>query len=151
MIKQHLTNNRGAAVILLAICLPMMIAFAGLLLDGGFLVLNKLKLQAAVESASLAALDSYCRDAWKDDPYDPYDVYGEIRLIQREAERLADAYLEKNLPPGATFTFTVDMPSPNEVTVSAEMEVPTFFMRVFDRNKKTVTITSTTTSQLSAQ
>ena len=146
MIKQHLTNNRGAAVILLAICLPMMIAFAGLLLDGGFLVLNKLKLQAAVESASLAALDSYCRDAW--------EVYRRIELIREEARTLAGAYLRKNLPPGATFTFTVDIPSPNpnnEVTVSAKMEVPTFFMRVFDRNKKTVTITSTTTSQLSAQ
>ena len=143
MIKQHLTNNRGAAVILLAICLPMMIAFAGLLLDGGFLILNKLKLQTAVESASLAALDSYCRDAWENDR--------KIKLIPEEAEALAGTYLEKNLPPGATFTFTVDMPSPNEVTVSAEMEVPTFFMRVFDRNKKTVTITSTTTSQLSAQ
>ena len=139
MIKQHLTNNRGAAVILLAICLPMMIAFAGLLLDGGFLVLNKLKLQAAVESASLAALDSYCRDAW--------EVYRRIELIREEARALAGAYLRKNLPPGATFTFTVDIPSPNEATVSAEMEIPTFFMKVFGINKKTVT--STTTSQLS--
>ncbi len=81
-------DRRGAALLLVVLWLPVLLVGAALVLDGGQLFLARYRLQAAVDLAALAAVQSLDWDRLAD---------GEVVIIVDEAEEVAQQYLSDNL------------------------------------------------------
>src|SRR5438094_41605 len=52
-------RERGQVVVLFALCLVVMVAIAGMLLDGGMASANRRQAQAAADTSALAAAKAY--------------------------------------------------------------------------------------------
>lgn len=99
---------------------PLLLAFMGLVLDGGILLLRSQMLDAASDAAALAATEAWDKEHWK--------WTGKVRIDQSGAESLARQYLAKNMPDARLVSVRV---SPaNRVQVRTELQVPAFFMRI---------------------
>jgi len=112
---------------------PLLLAFLGLVLDGGVMLLRSQMLDAASDAAALAATEAWDREYWK--------WNGKVRIDPTQAESLARQYLARNLPDARIVQVTV---SPaNRVNVRTQLTVPFFFMRVAGWENHTVESYST--------
>lgn len=121
-LRDLLPDQRGNATILLALMITPLLAFVGVATDGVLAIMVQSRLQAATDSAALAA--------------------GKIMLSQ-DAEREARRILEANFAPGYLDT----MLSPVEISVdetrqhlalTAEVALPTRVMRLFGKEELTI-------------
>lgn len=99
---------------------PLLLAFLGLVLDGGVMLLRSQMLDAASDAAALAATEAWDRDYWK--------WSGKVRIDPVAAESLARQYLARNMPDARVVQVTVS--SSNRVNVRTQISVPFFFMRI---------------------
>lgn len=112
---------------------PLLLAFLGLVLDGGIMLLRSQMLDDATYAAALAATDAWDRDYWK--------WHGQVRIDPTAAESLARQYLARNMPDARVVQVTV---SPaNRVNVRTQLTVPFFFMRIAGWETDTVESYST--------
>lgn len=112
---------------------PLLLAFLGLVLDGGVMLLRSQMLDAASDAAALAATEAWDREYWK--------WNGKVRIDPTQAESLARQYLARNLPDARIVQVTV---SPaNRVNVRTQLTVRFFFMRVAGWENHTVESYST--------
>ncbi len=84
----RIRERRGAALLVVLLWLPILLAGAALILDGGQLLLARHRLQASVDLAALAAVQSLDWDRLAE---------GEVTIIEDEAEEMARQYLSDNL------------------------------------------------------
>lgn len=99
---------------------PLLLAFLGLVIDGGVMLLRSQMLDAASDAAALAATEAWDRDYWK--------WTGMVRIDPAAADSLARQYLARNMPDARVIQVTVS-PS-NRVNVRTQVTVPFFFMRI---------------------
>ncbi|SFP85694.1 TadE/TadG family type IV pilus assembly protein [Salibacterium halotolerans] len=129
--KHILKREEGFAVPFVAVMLPVFIALCGLLIDGGLMAANYMKLTGAVDAAAHAALDSYDKTAWEED--------GTIDIQPAGARNLADDYLHANYPEARMEIFESDSTS---VYVKASVSSPLFFMKVAGINEVSIEASS---------
>lgn len=113
-----LRERGGNALITAAVALPAIVAGAGLAVDAGIVYMVKNRVSKALDSSGLAA--------------------GRGDLEQATAD--ARAYFDANYPPGYLGSnlqsFTVNTDANQEyITVTAQVEVPTYFMHLFGYNR----------------
>lgn len=113
-------HEEGWAVAWFIVTAPLLLAFLGLILDGGILLLRSQMLDAATDSAALAATDAWDRDYWK--------WQGKVRIDPGAAESLARQYLARNMP--AARVVQVSVSPTSRVNVRTQTTVPFFFMRI---------------------
>ncbi|HEY3366949.1 MAG TPA: pilus assembly protein TadG-related protein [Symbiobacteriaceae bacterium] len=117
----------------LVVFAPALIAFMGLVLDGGVLLVKQQKLDAAADAAALAATDAWDREYWK--------WNGAVRIDPGGADGLARQYLTRSLPDARLVEVTVN--PANRVNVRTELTVPFFFMRIVGMKERTLESYST--------
>lgn len=133
MIMRFLRDQRGVTVTFVALLMPVIIAFLGLVIDGGTLFLSRQRLDAAVDAASLAAAKKgYDQEIW--------DNEGRVVLVQSNCETAAREYFLKNYPDAdiTAFNVTIDSVTQNKVSVFASINAPVFFMRLFGINSSPI-------------
>ncbi|WP_026701270.1 TadE/TadG family type IV pilus assembly protein [Salibacterium aidingense] len=125
--KDVLKREEGFVAPFVALMIPVFIALCGLLVDGGLLAANHIKLSGAVDAAAHGALDSYDETAWEEDD--------EIELQASEARNLAVHYLHENHPEARIDLFQSDSHS---VYVEASAPSPLFFMKIAGFNEVSI-------------
>lgn len=115
-IQQPPRALRGQAVIMMAIMLPVLVGFAGLVVDVGTLYVMKARLQNTVDAAALAGAQGLPDEG--------------------DAESIACDYIAANAVSGMTGPHCIgpkadiDTSEPNTITVIANREVPVTLMAV---------------------
>lgn len=136
-------EEKGVAVVLFALFLPVCLLMAGLVIDGGVLAYQKLKLNHAVDAASLAAAKSYDKTIWNE----------ENRLvINPEAVYVAaDQYLTSNMKEAAVTKAVIEENTGTSIRVAVEGEVSVtlYFSGFFNSESKKV-LTARTVSSINA-
>lgn len=117
----------------MVVTLPLVLAFLGLVLDLGILMLRSQQLDAATDAAALAAADGWERDAWV--------YHTQVIIDSVDAKRKAGNYLARNMPQARLVSCTVGPPT--QVSVHTEVVVPHFFLRVFGYKEKRIESYST--------
>lgn len=137
IVRKLWRDQRGVSVVFVMVAMPVVIAMAGLVIDGGILMMTKLQLDNAVDAASLAATQGYDQEIWENE--------GQVVILQSDAEILARQYLTANMPRSTLRSVEVNPNSPNHVKVTAEAKAPVFFMQMFGINTRTI-VSSTESS-----
>jgi hypothetical protein len=122
--RRFAREEKGGVLVLFAALLPVLVAVAGLVIDTAVIAYHQAKLADAADSAAWAALDSYDRSLWNvDPPAEPTVV-----LIEDDARRLAEEYLDKNFPQARLTGISVGRTT---VQVRAEVTCSFTFMKLF--------------------
>lgn len=135
MIDKFFKNEKGFSTTFFAIMLPVLISILGLTADGAIIIYHRLALETAADAASLSAIDAYDRDIWI--------VESRVVLDAEEAEDIAREILAINMPGAMVVEFEVPEGQPGSCKLTAEFEVPTFFLKVFGTDSYTLTAYST--------
>ena len=128
-IRAVLARERGVTLILAAMVLPILIGMAGFAADFGWLYWNGIKIQHGADAAALSGVVY--------EPEDQVTAYAEARASAAE-----NGY--DDLAPGTTVTpvdFSDDntaVDNANQLRVTVEHAVPTFFMKVFGIDSVTI-------------
>jgi Flp pilus assembly protein TadG len=117
------TNSRelGQNLIIIAILMVVMVALAGLVIDGGFSLLRRREAQNAADAGALAGVDVLCRGGTAD----------------AATAQAVDYAVTKNKAQSAAVAI-----GNREITVTTTIPHPTFFMRLFGSNVVTTTATA---------
>ncbi|MFT9848260.1 TadE/TadG family type IV pilus assembly protein [Aneurinibacillus sp. REN35] len=140
-IGRLLHEERGIAVVIFAAALPVFILIAGLVIDGGMLIYKKVKLSAAVDAASLAAVNSYNKEKWNAEQVVELDdttvslAAAQYLLANMQDAQLTDARIEERTE------------SAIKVSVAGQVTVPLHFMSIF--NMPSQVLEAQTSSSLS--
>lgn len=137
MLKKFLREQRGQSAAIAAFVIIVLIAAAGLALDGTRLVCERAKLEAATEAAALSTIGAVDMDLYCD-PDNP-----RVELIQPIAEYFAVYYLNLNMQEAQLESCTVDPSKPNQAVIKSSVEVELIFMKAFGIDTKTVKTTVT--------
>ncbi|EZH65394.1 hypothetical protein DH09_17350 [Bacillaceae bacterium JMAK1] len=122
--KRWLNDEEGGVYPLAAGIIIFVLAFGGLLIDGGMTIYHHTKLSSAVDAATVATLDAYDRELWEES--------GEISLNDNEVRAIATRYLTQNMEEASIRNLTIDA-SRNRVTLEASATAPLFFMAMFNQ------------------
>ena len=133
IVKKLYRDEKGAAAVLLSVFMLVLLALAGLVLDGGLLMYSRTRLEAAAEAAAMATIKAYDKELWEKE--------GIVEINPIEAENYAKQYLELNLAKAQIEDVRVNPLKKNEVIVTAKLEVEMVFMRGFGIEKKVVRTT----------
>lgn len=115
-------SQAGAALTLLAVALPMLLALAGLVCDGAQVGLAKLRLSSAADASARAAASAV------DLPY--YEQGGELRLDNDAAAVKAAQIAQANYPGAELMAVTIDPQAPR-VTVRLRTHVRLLILGLF--------------------
>lgn len=129
-IKRFIKDERGFSALLFAVMMPVFLALAGVVLDGGLMMYSKAKLEAATEAAALSTIAAYDEEIW--------DEYEEVVLDEYIASLYAEYYLQVNLPEATLISCVVDPSDPSQAILTTEITVPTVFARIYGVNEKTL-------------
>lgn len=119
MLKTILRNQRGSTITLVALAFPVMLGFAALTIDVGFLYLNKAQLSTAADAAVLASAQEL--------PKDP-----------EKADTIAEEYALKNGKPTDVINTTITSDK-KTVRVEINRNVKLLFAPIFGIKNYTVT------------
>lgn len=144
--KRHIDrqSQRGFALILNAALLVFTVAVIGLAVDAGIAFLVKARLSAAVDAAALAAGRSV-------------NLANSVTEATTQATTMATNFFNSNFPagyfgastPSVTPAFAQEKDGSGNIDgvlniqVTASVDIPTYFMRIFNINSMTVSATGT--------
>ena len=128
----NLKNNKGNIIILLCMGLPLLIAIAGMCIDGGLLMYYEAKLMAATKLAAISASSHYTANE------------GKVIINGKESD--ADEVLSKNFN-GAKIQDSGFILDGNKVTVNTEVKIDFAFMKIFNINNTIIHESYTVTRQ----
>jgi hypothetical protein len=133
MVCSKSDRRRGTTLILYTLMLPLvLIPLVGLAIDGTMLYIVQAKLSAAADGAAIGA--------------------GRLLGTQANTAEIAGEFLNANFPSGYWGSYNL-VPniqvatsfSTHTITVSAQVDVPLLFMRIFGRNASTVAASAVAT------
>jgi len=128
MIARLLRNEKGSAFAVFAIFLPVLIAVMGLVIDGGNVFYNKIRLDMATEAAALSTISSYNKEI--------YETQGIVILDAVHGKTMAEKYLKANFPEAEIESVNVE--PQNTATVYTSMTVEFHFMKIFGMKEKKI-------------
>lgn len=137
-LRAWVDDERGQSLALFALALPALLVAAGLVLNTGLALRQKLVLQGAVDAAALAAAGAYDRREWE-----------ECRVFIDEglAYSLAGDYLRRNMADARLELVTTDNDPGGAraaVSVTGAADVPVSMPRLFGTGRVTVRSTTRT-------
>lgn len=118
-------SEHGQIATMFALLLPVLVGLAGLVVDGGVLMVQYRRAQVTLDSAALAAATQLDRPGFTAD--------NTIQLDPAEAAALAIQYAHENGQGHVTVT-GINV-SGTKVTVYGAVASPTVFMRIFGINQ----------------
>lgn len=127
---QILKQQKGIAVVMLALILPAVIGFAALVVDVGNLYLNKTQVTVISDAAVFAAAQEL--------PQNP-----------TQADAVARDYAARNGKPTDTVTVTISSDH-KSISVKVDRQVTLFFAVIFNKNSSKVTAKSTAQISIAA-
>ncbi|MFZ5353641.1 MAG: TadE/TadG family type IV pilus assembly protein [Bacillota bacterium] len=130
MLKRVYKDQRGMAALWAAVIMMVMLALAGLVADGGIMIYNKIRLEAATDSAAHATREAYDRELWNN--------YGIVELDPLQAMLYAQIMLSENFPEAILESCEVDPINKDTATVKTRIEVETVFMKIFGIDKRII-------------
>src|SRR5262245_4772808 len=142
--RSQTTRRRGKVVVLFAFMLSFLMVTVAFAVDVGWVTLSKNQLQAAADSAALAAAadmlsgTTAARATAKD--FASKNVAGGTDASS--AVTLQDSDVVFGLWNSTTRTFTANAPAPNAVQVTAKKTIPMFFARVTGMSQRDLQATS---------
>lgn len=125
-----LREQKGIAVVVVAMALPVMLGFAALVVDMGNLYLNKTQLSSAADAAVFAAAQEL--------PQNP-----------TQADTVARTYASQNGKTGDVVTVTISSDK-KTISVNVDRKVSLFFAPIFNQNSSTVSAKSTAQISIAA-
>lgn len=132
-------SNRGQVLVILAIALFVLMGFAALGIDVGFLYVTRHELQRCADAGALAGASKFAEPSsgWSPNPLDPVMVEAEARARDYASR---DTVLTTPLDNAAEVDVT--FPSVDRIRVTATRIVPLFFARIFGVTNQTVSATA---------
>lgn len=151
-IDHSMSHEHGAVSVMVAILLPALIGVAGLVIDGGELMLSRVRLQTAADSAALAAASFMGRSR-------SGSLSSQTRPATGSLDVIARSIAQRNWRADAPLTLTVEsgrwdtaahrlVPSPDRpdaVAVHASATLPTRLAGVFGARRWTISAHSIAT------
>lgn len=136
------SKSNGVILMLACFCLPMLMALMGLAVDSGVLYSLKTKLQMSVDGAAIAGIRSVSLGQ---------SVGGQQSYVDTVATNFFWAnFVNGYLGTSNTVLTTPSLTAPSgaqTVTVIARTDVPSYFMKYFNRSSTTITATGVATRQ----
>ncbi len=126
--------ERGASGLVYAAMLPAMLAFVGLLMDGGAVMIARRETQVAADSAVLAATQQV--------DWAAYEIDNVLRLAAGRVSSVGAAYANQNAPGSSTACAAAGL----RVTCTTRRTVTFAFMPLF--GLPSLVVQSTATGQL---
>lgn len=108
--------EKGSAAVFFCLLLPVILAIAGMCIDGSYLLYKKAELGSATKFAAISATAFY------------HTENGRIIIDSDPAEGAAETTLKKNCTDAWINQFTIQE---NECTVDSALVVTFFFVRIF--------------------
>ncbi|MCP9439022.1 MAG: pilus assembly protein TadG-related protein [Nitrospira sp.] len=148
-VDRSFTAQSGAVAVIVAVMLPVLIGVAGLVIDGGALMLSRLRLQTAADASALAAASALGRSRLAGDP-------STVPSLGR-LETIAGTIAHHNWQTGAPLSLTVQtgrwdgathrlVPTPQQpdaVSVRLGTTLPTHLAGVMGIRRWTLSASST--------
>jgi Flp pilus assembly protein TadG len=127
-------NRQGAVAVMVAVCLTAMMAFVAIAVDGGMLLQERRRVQAAADAAALAAADQLFANYATDYGTDPNGYAAKTAKTTASANGYVDgdgvSTVTVNIPPkSGPFTSATQYPGYVEVIVTYDQ--PRYFSGVF--------------------
>ena len=115
--------EQGAALALLVVALPLLLALLGAVVDTGEYVLAAVQAGGAADAGALAAASAVDSDY--------YAETGQVRLDPVQAQQLAQTFASANSPGPIAVVATVNPAQQNQVKVTVDGQYSTFFFKIF--------------------
>lgn len=133
ILRKLLQDEKGMAAAFIAILMLVLIALAGLILDGGILMSKKLELSSASDASALAVSKAYDKGLWENEE--------KVEIDPILAEEYVITTLQKNMSSAKLVEINIDPIEKNKATIKTKAEVETVFMKAFGIDKRTIYIT----------
>lgn len=124
-VRKILSNEQGAMAIIMAAAILMLMAFSGLVIDSGYLVYQKSRLDAAANESANAIIQAI--------DIDVLEIEGELMLDPDLVMVVTDQFLKINMP--SARIVELKMTSNASISLVAEVEVKPFFSNILGIEK----------------
>lgn len=126
-------DERGQVVVLVAILIVVLLGFAALAVDVGYMYTTRHELQRSADSGALAGASSFVTGTWSSDDTDPVMIESRDRARDLASR---DPVVTSRLD--ASGEIDVSFPSQDRCRVDTHRNVPLFFARIFGRTDTTI-------------
>jgi Flp pilus assembly protein TadG len=133
LVRKLTKDEKGMTAAFVAVLMLVLVALAGLVLDGGILMLKKLELSSASDASALAVSKAYDQSLWENE--------GKVVIDPILAEQHVITTLQKNMPTANIVEIVIDPVEQNKATIKTKAVVETVFMKAFGIEKRTIYIT----------
>ncbi|GAU76350.1 TadE/TadG family type IV pilus assembly protein [Fusibacter sp. 3D3] len=123
-------EEKGATALISIMMMFVLLAFAGLIIDCGYVVYSKIGLDEATMQASDSAILAVDNDY--------FDETGEVEIIIEDAADYIEYVLLYNLPDAILISVEADPIKPNIVEVYSQRTVPVHFSKILGINEVTI-------------
>ena len=132
-------GNRGQVLVLVALAIFVLLGFAALGIDVGFMYSVRHELQRSADAGALAGASRWIEPGseWSSNPSDPVMVAS----MERAKDYATMDQVATN-PLDRTSEVAVDFPSQDRIRVTTQRTVPLFFARVLGRNNRLIRATA---------
>lgn len=130
--QPHAGAPNGQIAVMLALLVPVLVGLAGLVVDGGLVMVQFRRSQVALDSAALAAAAQLNRERFVDD--------NTVQLDPADAAAQAIRYAQEN-GAGRVSVTGIDV-GETRVSVNGSVAVPTIFMRIFGISQVRLSLSS---------
>jgi hypothetical protein len=137
--EKHTRDERGQVLVFVALALFVILAFAALGIDVGYMYSVRHELQRSADSGALAGASRFIEAGgeWSSNPADPAMVEADARAREFAAK---DRVITSNLDPSAEVD--VEFPSFYRIRVTTRRTAPLFFARILGRNSQAIHATA---------
>ncbi|MHC1723781.1 MAG: TadE/TadG family type IV pilus assembly protein [Aminipila sp.] len=136
MLKRFCNDESGQSAVMAAYIIILLVAVAGLVIDGSLLINKRIELEAATEAAALSTVAAVDIDKYEEDP-------SVVEIVQSEAELYAAYFLDENMHTATVDSCTVNPSKPSECVIKSSVEVDLIFMKCFGIEPQTIRTTVT--------
>ncbi|WBW95953.1 TadE/TadG family type IV pilus assembly protein [Oceanirhabdus sp. W0125-5] len=123
-------DQRGIAAAFFAVMMLIFMALAGVIIDGGLMMVKKIQLTSASEAAILSITKTYDKDLWEQE--------GKVHLDPIMAEENVIKLLQENMREAELIEFKIDSVNHNSGWIKTKAECEMVFMQIFGIKKKTI-------------
>jgi hypothetical protein len=131
-------NEKGQVLVLVALAIFVLLGFAALGIDVGFMYSVRHELQRSADAGALAGASAFIDTGpWSNILTDPAMVQAKVRALDFASR---DNVVGSRLDPNSEITVT--FPSQDNVQVTTQRRVNLFFARIFGKNAETISATA---------
>lgn len=123
-------DERGIISAFFAIMMLVFMALAGIIIDGGILMLKKIELTSASEAAILSVAKAYNKEIWEKE--------NRVEINPLQAEEYVQKLLSDNMKDAKLVDFGTDPLKKDTAWIKTKVKCEFVFMKIFGVNEKTL-------------